>query len=228
MKVTYLKKVMNGRMFKVLHWHIITWIHFIVSDDFFERLPCITLVQHQVWRMLRQLWGMSPTSFSWRGKILRLDGCQLTIGSSKSTVGGVNFGTLGRGALLGLCFLRPRWLGRLPRSTKLDIDFFFLVWMADFMITEGVVSSWICMSSSPLVPAFYLFPFMVAIPMMKKTKINKWKKNGQCLLRQVVSLCARFSAEGTGPSAQVARRPKVTRPWKDLLGKAWTWSIRSK
>ena len=62
---------------QVPHWHIITWIHFIISDDFFERLPCITLVQHQVWRMLRQLWGMSPTSFSWRGKILRLDGCHV-------------------------------------------------------------------------------------------------------------------------------------------------------
>ena len=65
---------MNGRMFKVPHWHIITWIHFIVSDDFFERLPCISLIQHWVRRTLRRLWGLSPArSFSWKGKILRLD-----------------------------------------------------------------------------------------------------------------------------------------------------------
>ena len=65
---------MNDRTFKVSHWHIITWIHFIFSDDSFGRLPCITLVQHQVKRTLRWLWGMSLTrSFSWRGKILRLD-----------------------------------------------------------------------------------------------------------------------------------------------------------
>ena len=66
---------MNGWTFKVPYWHIITWIHFIVSDDSFERLPCIILIQHQVRRMLRRLWGISPMrSFSWRGKILRLDG----------------------------------------------------------------------------------------------------------------------------------------------------------
>ena len=34
-------------------------------------------------------------------------GATLTIGSSKSTVGGVNFGTLGRGVLLGFFLLRP-------------------------------------------------------------------------------------------------------------------------
>ena len=65
---------MNGRSFKVLHWHIVTWIHFIVSDNPFERSPRITFVQHQVGRLLRWLRGMSLVrSFGWRGRI-GLDG----------------------------------------------------------------------------------------------------------------------------------------------------------
>ena len=70
----YLKKVMNSRSFKVLHWHVVTWIHFIISDNPFERPPRITFVQHQVRRLLRWLRGMrSARSFSWRGRI-SLDG----------------------------------------------------------------------------------------------------------------------------------------------------------
>ena len=70
----YLKKVMNGRSFKVLHWHVVTWIHFIISDNPFEHPPRITFVQHQVRRLLRRLRGMrSARSFSWRGRI-SLDG----------------------------------------------------------------------------------------------------------------------------------------------------------
>ena len=65
---------MNGKSFKVLHWHVVTWIHFIISDNPFERPPCITFVQHQVKRLLRRLKGMrSARSFSWRGRI-SLDG----------------------------------------------------------------------------------------------------------------------------------------------------------
>ena len=61
---------MNGRLFKVLHWHIVTWIHFIVSDNPFERSPRITFIQHQVRRLLRRLRGMSlARSFGWRGRI---------------------------------------------------------------------------------------------------------------------------------------------------------------
>ena len=87
-------------------------------------------------------------SFSWGGGGRFFDrtggmvwtGATLTIGLSKSTVEGVNFGTLGRGFLLGFCFLRPRRLGRSPRSTELDIAFLFPVWTANFWMTVGVMS----------------------------------------------------------------------------------------
>ena len=147
-------------------------------------------------------------------------GTMLIIGSSKSTVGEVNFGTFGRGFLLGFCFLEPRRLGRSPRFTELEIVFLFPVWTAGFWTTKGVVSSWTWTSSSPLVTAFSLFSFIVAIPMAKKTNLGKKKKkkegSGQHLLRRVVSTCPRFSAVGIGPSPQAARRLKVTRSWKDL------------
>ena len=66
----YLKNDMNGGSFKVLHWHIVTWIHFIVSDNPFERPPRITFIQHQVGRLLKRLRGMSlARSSSWRGRI---------------------------------------------------------------------------------------------------------------------------------------------------------------
>ena len=178
---------MNGRTFKVPHWHIITWIYFIVSDYSFERLPCITFIQHQVRRTFGWLWGMSLVrSFGWRGRI-SLDGWNgldghhvnhwvIQIYRQKS-----KFGTLGREVLLGFCFLRPWRLGRSLRSTELDIVFLFLVWTVDFWTIEDVVaSSWTWMSSSPLVTAFSLFSFMVAIPVAKKAK--KKKKKNKCIL----------------------------------------------
>ena len=65
---------MDGRTFKILHWHIITWIYFIISYYSLERPLCITLVQRQVGRTFRPLWGMSlAKSFDWRGRI-SLDG----------------------------------------------------------------------------------------------------------------------------------------------------------
>ena len=86
--------------------------------------------------------------------------------------------------------------------------------MANFWTTKGVVmSSWTWTSLSPLVTAFSLFSFMVAIHVTKKAKLKKKKKekkrkekkDGRYLLRRVVSLCARFSVEGIGPSPQAAR-----------------------
>ena len=46
--------------------------------------------------------------------------------ASRSTIGRVNLGTLGREALPGFCFLGPRRLGRSSRFTALDIDLDFL------------------------------------------------------------------------------------------------------
>ena len=60
-------------------------------------------------------------------------GTTLTTGLSRSTFG-VNFGTSGREALPDFCFLGPQRLGRLSRSTALDIglDFLFPVWTKVF------------------------------------------------------------------------------------------------
>ena len=194
---------MNGWTFKVPHWHIITWIHFIVSDDSFERLPCIILIQHQVRRTLKRLWGISPMrSFSWRGKILRLDGwngldgCHVNHWVVQIYYWRSEIWDLRKRVLLGFCFLRPRRLGRSPRSTELDIVFLFLVWTVGFWTTEGVVSSWIWTSSSPLVAVFSLFSIMVAIPMTKKTKLKKEKekrkKDGRYLLSRIVSKIEKY------------------------------------
>ena len=67
---TYLKKVMDAGTFKLLHWHVITLIHLTISDDSFERSPCITLVQNQIWRTIRGLrQARLARSFGWRERI---------------------------------------------------------------------------------------------------------------------------------------------------------------
>ena len=43
---TYLKKVVDARTFKLLHWHVIALVHLTVSDDSFKRPPRIALVQN--------------------------------------------------------------------------------------------------------------------------------------------------------------------------------------
>ena len=50
-------------------------------------------------------------------------GTKFTDGSSRSTIGGVNFGTLRKRVLPDFCFLEPRRLGRSPRSIELDMPF---------------------------------------------------------------------------------------------------------
>ena len=76
MKITYLKKVMDGRTLKVLYWHVITWVHLIVSDDSFKCPPSITLVQYQVRRTLGFLWrvGLVRSFCCKRREVFRLDG----------------------------------------------------------------------------------------------------------------------------------------------------------
>ena len=72
------------------------------------------------------------------------------------------------------------------------------------------------------------FPFIFlhsGHPYIKEDEVSKKQNDGRYLLRQVVSLCARFSVVGLGPSPQAARRLKVTKLWKDLSGKARAWSI---
>ena len=75
-KTTYLEKIMDGRAFKIPHWHIIACTHFFVSNKSFERLPSIILVQHWVGRTLGLDWRMSPVrSFGYRRRrVFKLDG----------------------------------------------------------------------------------------------------------------------------------------------------------
>ena len=153
------------------------------------------------------------------------------------------FRHLGKRSLVrlnGFLLLEPQRLGRSSRSTTVDIGlaFLFPAW-TEVLWTTGVVAA----SSSPLVMFFSLFSLIVIIPAMRKIKFKKKrkkkkenknndakgkKKNGQYSLRRVVSSWLRFSAVGNGPSPQAARRLRVTRSWKVLLGKARTWSIWSK
>jgi len=66
----------DGKVFKVFHWHVITCTHFFIYDDPFERLPSIILVQNQVGRTLGWNWRMNPMrSFGCRGRrVFRLEG----------------------------------------------------------------------------------------------------------------------------------------------------------
>ena len=102
-------------------------------------------------------------------------GTTLITGSSRSTVWEVNLGTFGGGFLLGFGFLEPQRLGRSSRFTELEMVFLFPVWEEGFW-TVGVVVSWTWTSSSPLVTAFSLFSFIVAIPITKKTNSGFKKK----------------------------------------------------
>ena len=68
----YLKEVMDTRPFKFFHWHVVAFIHFMLSDDSFERPPCIALVQHQVRRTIRWLWRTRLASSCLRGRRISL------------------------------------------------------------------------------------------------------------------------------------------------------------
>ena len=70
---TYLEKVMDARAFKLLHWHVVTFVNFTFSDDSFKRPPCVTLVQNQIrWTIRGLRRARLMRSFGRRGRI-RLD-----------------------------------------------------------------------------------------------------------------------------------------------------------
>ena len=131
MKTTYLEKVMDGKTLKVLHWHVIAYVHLIVSDKAFKRPPGITLVLHQVGMTLGLLWKMSSIrSFGCkRRKVLRLDGWNGLDGNQvycwvvQVYHHGREFWNLGKRVLPNFYFLEPWRLGRSPRSTELDMPF---------------------------------------------------------------------------------------------------------
>ena len=71
----YLKEVMDAKVFKFFHWHVVAFIDFMLSDDSFERPPYVALVQHQVRRTIRWLWRIRLVrSFDWKGRRISLDG----------------------------------------------------------------------------------------------------------------------------------------------------------
>lgn len=188
MKTTYLEKVMNGKTLKVLHWHVITWVYLIVSDDCSS--PSITLIQYQVGRTFVFLWRIGLVrSFYCRREVLRLDRWNSLDGWSglrhQVHCRGVqvyhrrrDLGNLGGGVLPNFYFLEPWGVGRSPRSTELDIPILFPAWTPGFWMTKGVTSSKTNTSSSPLITLatpFPLFSFIVATPMLERTKLVKRK-----------------------------------------------------
>ena len=240
MEFTYLKKVMNGRSFKVFHWHVVTWIHFIVSDYPLERPPRIAFVQHQVRRLLRRLRRMGSTwSFSWRGRI-SLDGRNGLDGHHVDNwfvqvyrLGG-KLGNSWRRIFGRFWLLRTSTTGKVVKVHRARDSFPFPclgrrfldgrgggVLDLDVLITTGDSLLFIFLHSS------YSYNKENKLR-VKKKKEEKEERSGRHLLRRVVSSCTRFSEVGIGPSPQAARRLKVTRPWKDLSEKERTWSIRSK
>ena len=139
MKFVYLKEVMDGKTFKVFHWHIIAWTYFIVSDYSLECPPCITLVQHQVGRTCRRLRRMRlARSFSWKGRI-GLDGKDYLDGHHINhkivqVYRRSKFWNFGRRSLARFLFLRTSMTWKVVQIhwTRLDLGFLFLVWTAGF------------------------------------------------------------------------------------------------
>ena len=207
----YLKKVMNGRSFKVLHWHVVTWIHFIISDNPFERPPRITFVQHQVRRLLKRLRGMrSARSFSWRGRISldgrnSLDGHHVNHWVVQIYRRRSKFWNLWKRILVRLLLLRTSTTWKVTKvhrarnslplpcldSKLLDDRRSGVVLDLDVLISTGNSFLLVFLHSS------YSYGKENKFSLKKK---KKKEGSGRHLLRRVVSSCLRFFAVGIGPS----------------------------
>ena len=138
MKFVYLK-VMNGRTFKVFHWHVITWIYFVISDYSLERPPCITLIQNQVGRTFRRLWRMRlARSFGWEGRINLDMWNYLDKHYINHRVVQVyrqsKLWNFRKRSFARFLFLRTSMTWKVVQIhwTRLDLGFLFLVWTAGF------------------------------------------------------------------------------------------------
>ena len=234
---------MNGRSVKVFHWHIVTWVHFIASDNSFKRPPCITLIQHQVGRLLRQFWGMSlARSFSWRGRI-NLDGWNgldgrhvnhwvIQIYRQRS-----KFWDLRKRSLARLLLLRTSttWKVTEVHWARNSFPFPYMDnrllddWDSGIVLDLDILTS----TGNNLFLVFlhggYSYGEEKKLNLKKKKRREEEEEEKWTTLTSTSSFfvpkifCRRYKAK-----PQAARRPKVTRPWKDLSGKEQTWSIRSK
>ena len=181
---------MDGRVFKVSHWYVVTCTHLSVKDNPFERLPGMIFVQYQVRRMF---------GWNWRMNLMRNYGCR----------GNRSFGLDDwRRDLRGhqfhywvvrvyCCVLRLWNFGRsdfvrfllLKTSASWKTSKIYVAWNAfplpssslnsNFWMANGASSSWTRTSSSssvPLATFLHLFSFMVANPAMKKNKELDTKK----------------------------------------------------
>ena len=203
---------MNGRSFKVFHWHIVTWIHFIVSDNPFECSPRITFVQHQVRRLLRRLRGMSLVrSFGWRGRIgldgrNGLDGHHVNHWVVKIYRWRSKFWNLGKRILARLLLLRTsttwkvtkvHWARNslpLPCPDSIFLDSRFLDdWGSGVVLDLDILIS----TSNNLLLVFlhgsYSYGKENKLKLKKKGR-KKEKRNGRHLLCRVV-LCAQDSPQ---------------------------------
>ena len=229
---------MDSRTFKFSHWHVVTFIYFIVSDDPFERPPCVALVQHQIRRTVRWL-GRTRLAriFGWRERKISLDGmnCSDGLHINKGFVQvhsrGCELRNLGNRSLNRLLLLGTSTTWEVVQIHSTGYWLRFPLPSLD----ESYWDHW--RSNSVFVPtghSFFLifphcdYPCDEENQLKKKKKQQRAKWYGRHSLRRVVSSWLRFSAVGNGPSPQAARRLRVTRSWKVLPGKARTSSIRSK
>ena len=225
---------MDARTFKFLHWHVVTFVNFMLSDDPFERPPCITLIQNQIGRTIRGLRrARLARSFGWRGRIGLdgmdcLDGLHIHQRFVQVHCWWYKLGDLWKGSLTWLLRASTTWKVVQVHSTR--------YWLRlPLPSLDG--SHFASGSSNILVPASHCFllifphrtyPYDEENQSKKKKGVEIIKCSGRHLLRQVSSSWLRFSTVGTGPSPQAARRLRVTKSWKVLPGKVRTTSIRSK
>ena len=181
-KTTYLEKVMDGKTLNALHWYVIACVHLIVSDESFEHLPSVTLVQHQVGRTLGLFWRMNPVrSFGCRRrKVIRLDewnvldGYQVHCWVIQVYCRGREFWNLGGRSLARLLLL---WTSMTWKVTKVirTGKALSLPNLDDRLLdNQRVASSWTWTSYSPSMPlviAFPLFSIIVANLMVKRTEL---------------------------------------------------------
>ena len=156
----------------------------MLSDDPFERPPCITLVQNQIGRTIRGLGRARLTrSFGWRGRIALdgmdyLDGLHIHQRFVQVHCWRYKLGDLGKGSLSRLLLLRASttWEVVQVHSTG------YWLRLSLPSLDESHLDRWRC--SNILVPTSHCFLFVFpncSYPCNEenqlKKKEKKWKRN---------------------------------------------------
>ena len=149
---------MDTRAFKLLHWHIVAFIDFIISDYSFERPPCVALVQHQVRRTLKWLWRMKlMRSLGWRGSRISLggmnclDGLHIDWRFVQLYCWGCKLGNLGKRSLARFFLFRTLTIGKVVQFYSTGYRLRFSLPYLD----KSFLDDWWC--DGILVPTSYGF-----------------------------------------------------------------------